>query len=199
MGEVLELRRSDFYTTQGRHGTQYFISIKRQVQHRGGGAQEQSPKSQAGTRNVSLPSPLVDMYEQHLRNWAGYGDDGLIFPPREKRGRRHMHLNTMRFHFERGRDAWNEMQRERGGVVLERLTFHDLRHTFLTMAGRAHATGPDLQRLGGHSDIQTVQIYQHTTEDRLADVSEEMARQLVLPPSNDGGNVIPMNAKERTA
>lgn len=119
--------------------------------------------------------------------------------PREKRGRRHMHLNTMRFHFERGRDAWNEMQRERGGVVLERLTFHDLRHTFLTMAGRAHATGPDLQRLGGHSDIQTVQIYQHTTEDRLADVSEEMARQLVLPPSNDGGNVIPMNAKERTA
>jgi integrase len=48
---------------------------------------------------------------------------------------------------------------KRAGV--KRLTFHELRHTFGTIAANAALTGRELQEWLGHADLKTTQRYLH--------------------------------------
>lgn len=56
-----------------------------------------------------------------------------------------------------------------------RFTFHGLRHSGLTYAGQCGATLAELLRRAGHSDINTVLIYQHATRERDAALAERMS------------------------
>lgn len=51
---------------------------------------------------------------------------------------------------------------ERGSHGLEGVTFHELRHTFLTMLALNGVHPKKMQELAGHNDAQTtMQIYTH--------------------------------------
>lgn len=181
IGEGLGCRRRDFWRLPGRDGEPgpMFVRIERQVQTKGGW-REDSTKSVAGTRDAPVPDALVPVVEAHLRDHVGLGQDAPVFP-RTRRGVKAIHPNTLRDHFKAARDEHNADAARRGAPALDGFVFHDLRKTALTRAGRAGATGAELMRLGGHADMETVQIYQRADLDRLAALAETMSEDVVVP------------------
>lgn len=184
IGEVLGLRRGDFWTApalrdgETAHG---FVKVQRQVQSRGsGGVYETAPKSAAGFRDVPVPAVLAETIADHLRDHAGLGEAGLVFP-REIRGTQFKAPNTFRNHYVTARDGLLAELPEERAKLLAGFRFHDLRGTALTAAGQAGATLAELMRLGGHSTPETVLIYQRATLDRLAGLSDVMNSTVVVP------------------
>ncbi|STY83509.1 Site-specific recombinase XerD [Mobiluncus mulieris] len=57
----------------------------------------------------------------------------------------------------------------------QRFTFHGLRHSGLTLAGQSGATLAELMHRAGHTNAETVMIYQHATQDRDAAIAEKMS------------------------
>lgn len=183
IGEVLGLRRRDFWTakaTRAGEKDHLVVKIERQVQARGGGLRKDTVKSEASNRDVPVPDALVRTVKAHLRDWAGMGPDGLLFP-REVRGRSFMHPNTLRYHFEASLDAFNAAAVKDERPDLKGFVFHDLRKTALTRVGRAGATGAELMRWGGHVDLEAVQIYQRADLDGLARIADTMDADVVVP------------------
>ncbi|WFO75557.1 tyrosine-type recombinase/integrase [Desulfurococcaceae archaeon MEX13E-LK6-19] len=62
---------------------------------------------------------------------------------------------------------------KRAGIDVSKLRPHVLRHTFATRALRRGMSLPALQRLLGHTDIKTTQVYTHLT---LEDIRREYAK-----------------------
>lgn len=184
IGEVLALRRRDVTTTGRGDGTRTFLIVERQVQARGGGLRETSPKSEAGTRTVPIPAALVPTLNDHLRRFAGRGPDGLLFP-RQDKGDVWTHPNVLRTHFNAARDGYNSDQQHGNRPTLDGFTFHMLRHTALSHVGEAGATLAELKRFGGHADAKTVQRYQHADLDRLARLAEVMNQDVRVPGDAD--------------
>jgi integrase len=60
------------------------------------------------------------------------------------------------------------------------VTLHDLRHSGLSWAGQAGATGAELMYRGGHGDLKTVARYQHTTAERDADLASRISRNPIV-------------------
>lgn len=182
IGEVLGLRRRDFWEVPAIEGdtAAQFLRVERQVQARGGGLREETVKTSAGLRDIPVPMALWPVVQVQLQEWAGLGEDGLLFP-REQRGRYWMHPNSLRGHFNAARDAHNVEAHRAKVPTLEGFIFHDLRKTALTRVGRAGATGAELMRFGGHADLEAVQIYQRADLDRLARLAEIMDGDVVVP------------------
>ena len=197
MGEILGLRKNDYYAAEVDGERRHFLKIQRQVQGKDG-LYFDTPKSERSKRTVPLPAPLDDLWERHVLAWAGFAHDGLVFP-RYEHGNTPHNPNTVGKQFKRALEKWNGMQLDRQAPTLDHFRFHDLRHTALSGAGQMGATDAELMKYGGHSDARTVQVYQHATLNRLSDLAARMSENLVLPPTSDGGKVTPINAKERTA
>lgn len=174
LGEVLALQRRDLQLPD--HGPGW-ITINRQVQAKGGGLYETTPKSAAGNRMVPIPGPLVPAVREHLHEHVARRGDSLVFP-REGDPARWTHPNTLRHHFTAARDLVNAQRAEQGKPTVEGLTFHMLRHSALTRLGEAGATLAELQAFGGHTDVQVVLKYQHSSRDRLAALAETMGTDL---------------------
>ncbi|OAV63119.1 tyrosine-type recombinase/integrase [Enteractinococcus helveticum] len=178
IGEVLGLRRRHIRRT-GRTGQRVvWLSIEEQVQARGSGPRLDPPKSVAGIRDVPVPTRLVPALEAHLKNYVGKDADSFLFP-RDLTGNQVHNPNTYRKHFNKARDAVNARS-EQQPPRLEGFTFHGLRHSALTRLGQAGATLSDLMSFAGHSDIESVLVYQHSERDRLSSLAETMSEKLQL-------------------
>lgn len=174
LGEVLELRCRDLDLKAG------VLTVSRQVQHlKGGDPVVTPPKSEAGTRTVSIPAPLIPVLKDHIATHAGPGRDGLIVPHPVRRAE-HLHPNTFRATYNRARATVPGL----GGFV-----FHDLRHTGLTEFARQGATARELMRRGGHKDIAVAMGYQHAERDRDRTLTEALASGIVIASEAD---VIPL-------
>jgi integrase len=74
VGEVLELRRRDLDLNRG------VVNVTRAVSWVRGPPIVGTPKSAAGTRELSVPPHIVPALEQHLENYVRPGADALTFP-----------------------------------------------------------------------------------------------------------------------
>lgn len=135
-GEVLELRRRDLDLDRG------VIKVTRAVSWVKGQPIIGTPKSAAGTREVSIPPHLVPGLRQHLDEHVRSGADALLFPS-VREHTRHLQPTVLR-------TAW---QRARKAAGREDLRIHELRHTGATMAAMTGATLAELQARLGHAKL----------------------------------------------
>ncbi len=105
-------------------------------------------KTRASRRSVALPGAVLDTVDEHLRRWAGRGDDGFVFTAPDGG-----HLDPDNF---RSR-IWTPAVAAAGVAPLR---IHDLRHTTASLAIAAGADVKTLQTMLGHaSAVMTLDRY----------------------------------------
>ena len=129
-----------------------------------GGGRFSSTKSRAGVRTVVLPTVAVDALADHLARFAPAGRDALVFGTSTGRPLTGGSRTTM---FARARKA----------ICRDDLTWHDLRHSAMTLVALTGATLPELMQRAGHSTPRAALHYQHAADDaqeRIAARLEEL-------------------------
>lgn len=146
-GELAELRRSDIDLKNG------VVRVRRGVVRlTGEGRTVNAPKSDAGIRDVAIPSHLHPAIKAHLAEHAAPGPDGLLFPS-TTHGQQLAESTMRRVYYP-----------ARAKAGRPDLRFHDLRHTGATMAAETGATLAQLMHRLGHSNPAAAMRYQHATD-----------------------------------
>jgi integrase len=171
-GELAELRRQDVDLDRA------VLDIRRGVVGLKGGRLVGTPKSDAGTRTVSIPPHLIEPLREHLAEHAQRGADGLLFPSVNGK-----HLAT--------RTLYDSYYPAREAAGRPDLRFHDLRHTGAVLAAATGATLADLMHRLGHSTPAAAMRYQHASEQRDQDIAARLSEFA-------GSNVVPLRSR-RTA
>lgn len=123
------------------------VRVVEQVQHIGGELEVSAPKTDAGRRQVPIPTLVV---EELAKQRAGRAEAGLVFAAPEGG-----YIRDTNFR----RRVWTPAV-ERAGLAPLRL--HDLRHTCASLAIAAGADIKVLQRMLGHSSAAlTLDRYGH--------------------------------------
>ncbi len=156
-GEVSELRRGDLDLRGG------VVHVRRGVVRVGGEFVVGTPKSDAGTRDVSIPPHLMMLVMEHLAANITGGRDGLLFPAAD--GRSHLLASTFYVSFYKARDAADRPD----------LRFHDLRHTGAVLAAATGATLAELMGRLGHSTAGAALRYQHAAEGRDMQIAKALS------------------------
>jgi integrase len=163
-GELLGLRWREFDPTSGR------VAVRQQLIRAGKVVAFGSPKTAAGRRSVSLDTGTVGALEairsaqkvNRLRFGAGYADHDLIFCRPD--GSPH-DPDTVTHQF--------ELACSRAHV--QRIRFHDLRHTHATLLLQANVHPKVIQERLGHSNIMvTMNTYSHV----LPNMQDEAAAKI---------------------
>jgi integrase len=160
-GELIALRRCDVDLRQRT------VRVPRRLAQLGSGQMVVGPtKSAAGFRTVALPELILDDLSDHLRKFAGSGDDALLFLGAKgamlKRGNWRSSVH------------WPESIKAAG--LPEGFTFHDLRHTGNHLAASAGATTKELMHRMGHGSMRAALIYQHATSERDQEIAKALSR-----------------------
>jgi integrase len=137
-----------------------------------------TPKSGVG-RAVPLVEEVAQALACLTRRRRRTGPDDLVFAG--KAGE-YLDGSALRRRFKRARDA----------AGLRPLRFHDLRHTFGSVAIRT-ADPRELQEWMGHSDFSTTQIYMHYRP--RADAARRLSAAFV--GSGAGSGAVPTEASSR--
>jgi integrase len=147
-GELAALRRRHINLTSGTLRVE--LSVVELVD---GSLVTGPPKSEAGTRIVTLPAFLLPGIAAHLEQFTPRGDDSLVFT-----GPKNAPLR--RSNFSR---TWRDAIEAAG---LTGVHFHDLRHTGNHIAAATGASLRELMGRMGHSTTRAALIYQHRTSER---------------------------------
>ncbi len=155
-GEVLGLQRQDIDPLRG------VVTVRRAlVQPDGEKPVIGPPKTEAGTRSLAMPEPVLETLRAHLQTYVAPGAEAWVFGT--KTGNPISPRSLQR--------AWT---RAREAIARPDLHFHDLRHSGLTWAAATGASVADLMRRGGHASTVAALRYQHSTEDRDAALAEAL-------------------------
>lgn len=160
-GEILGLRIRNVDPLHGVLNIEQSRNFRRD-----GSSYVKSPKSIAGSRQISIPGHVVAELEDHLHKFSSGGDEDFVFTT--EAGTELSAAALQR--------AWSKARRVVGRPELH---LHDLRHTGLTLAAATGATTAELMRRAGHASSDAALRYQHATRDRdrvLADALAELAR-----------------------
>lgn len=155
-GELVELRRKDIDLVKG------VIHVSRGAVRVHGKVIIGSPKSEAGTRDISIPPHLIPIIKEHLGKRITGGKDGLLFPAVNGGT---LHPTTIHAHFYRAREVAGRPD----------LRFHDLRHTGAVLAARTGATLKELMDRLGHSTPAASLRYQHTAKGRDQEIADALS------------------------
>jgi integrase len=159
-GELLGLRWQDVAIEE--HPAR--LSVRRTRVQYGRLVADKAPKSPRSSRTIPLPTGAIVALRRHRANQAeerlaagtAYTDSGLVFA--DEIGRPLMPSTISSAFARHVRDAG-----------LPRLTLHGLRHTFATLGLEAGVDTVYVSELLGHaSPAITMQVYQHTREERLS-------------------------------
>lgn len=140
----------------------------------GGKLLEDTPKSRAGRRVVSVPREIVPDLQVHLDEFAEDGPDGRVFV-----GPRGGPLRRSGF-----RRIWNKV---RVDVGLPDLHFHDLRHVGNTLAATTGASLKELMVRMGHASSRAALIYQHASQDRDQVIAAALGEAFKVARASDEG------------
>lgn len=163
-GEITELRRKDVEITK-KSGV---IHVRRAVQYAAGyGYTVGQPKTEAGVRDIAVPKSMLPALRDHLGRYVPPEADALLV---------HSPASTWRWLSNNSLNHYFKKAVAQVPGLDKRFTFHGLRHSGLTYAGQCGATLAELLARAGHSDINTVLIYQHATRERDAALAERMSK-----------------------
>src|SRR6266581_3444411 len=158
-GELGALRRCDIDLAART------VRVSRQLaEARGGGFAFGPPKSEAGTRVVTIPEVIIPVVRWHLSCFAQPGDDGLVFTSLRGRPLRHSHFRQR---------EWLPALEAAG---LADFHFHDLRHSGNTLAASAGATLRELMDRMGHDSERAAMIYLHGSGARQHEIADSLRR-----------------------
>jgi len=155
-GELAALRRKDIDKAAAT------IHVRRGVVRVRGQMLEGSPKTAAGTRDVSIPPHLAPAVLDHLARHCAPGRDGLLFPSATGG---HLPTVTLYKFFYRARTAAGRPD----------LRWHDLRHTGAVLAASTGATLAELMARLGHSTPAAALRYQHAAQGRDAVIAGRLS------------------------
>lgn len=156
-GELAELRRKDVHLDEG------VLRIERAVIRVKGQYLATRPKTDAGIRDVHVPSFLVPELQHHLDAHVGRSPDSLLFAAPSGQ---HLHSSTFARHF--GKAA--------AGVGRPDATPHYLRHTGASLATSAGATTADVMARLGHTTPTMAMVYQHSLSGADARVAQALSQ-----------------------
>jgi len=160
-GEIRELRRGDIDLTRG------IVKVRRAVTRANGDVLIGAPKTEAGIRDVTIPSSMLPDVRRHLLEYAQIGDDGLLFY--EPVTGHNVHDGTWR-------RAWLKACQQAG---ITDYHFHDLRKTGLTYLALSGATVRELQVIAGHTTAAMAMRYQEVAQEHLADVYDRLSQAIL--------------------
>lgn len=162
-GELTELRRRDVLLSAPDANPEGVVHVERGVVRTNDGFKETTPKSDAGTRDVSVPPHLVTVLRGHLDQFVGDGPEALLFPA-DHGG--HLAPATLYRHFYKARER----------VGRPDLRWHDLRHTGADLAAVTGATLADLMSRLGHSTPGAAMRYQHASQARDKQLAAKLSK-----------------------
>ena len=161
-GELTELRRRDIVLSAPDAGDEGVVRIERAVVRTDDGFKVTTPKSDAGTRDVSIPPHIVGNIRRHLDEFTP-GPDDLLFPA-DHGG--HLAPATL----------YRRFYTARAKVGLPTLRWHDLRHTGADLAAVTGATLADLMGRLGHSTPAAAMRYQHASQARDKQLAAKLSK-----------------------
>ena len=159
LGEILELRRDDVDVDDG------VIRIRRAAVRVRGKIQVDTPKTQAGIRDVAIPPHLIGRFRSHLDLHTGAGKDALLFPSSADPTR-----------WLQSKALYKDYRKARASVGRDDLRFHDLRHSGAVLAAMSGATIAELMARLGHSTPAAAMRYQHAAEGRDRAIAAAMSQ-----------------------
>lgn len=153
-GELIALLWDDLDTT-GRT-----ISVSKQVSARNGAITISRPKTENSVRKISIPQDAVELLIQEHEK---HPDNPYMFPS-PKTGEMYHPDSVVNLHKKLLKDAG-----------LEHIRFHDLRHTFATMALQNGVDVKTVSSMLGHYDAGfTLRTYTHSTQQAQDEAAEKM-------------------------
>ena len=155
-GELVALLWSDLGTE---HKT---ISVSKQyVRNPSGEVMLSRPKTETSVRQVSIPQNAVELLiQEHSR----YSDNPYMFPPHRSQEKCTTPDSVVKLHEKILKDA-----------ELEHIRFHDLRHTFATLALQNGVDVKTVSSMLGHYDAGfTLRTYTHATRQMQNQAAETM-------------------------
>lgn len=144
-GELSELRRRDIDLKAGT------IMVSRGVVKVRGGYVVGETKTESGVRPIHVPPHLLADLKKHLANYAGWGQDGLVFPAPNGG---HLHSSTFARAFAKAATAAGRPD----------ATPHTLRHTSVSLAHEAGATFATNRARHGHASDAMTELYTHSLD-----------------------------------
>ena len=169
-GEILGLKWNDLNLTNGT------LRIARQVVEAGKQIVVQAPKTKRSIRSLILPAYMVEMLTEMKKNKTSE----WVFPsPIKGNSPRNPSAVSRRF----------KLILKRAGC--KQVRFHDLRHTFATMAIENGIDIKTLSNMIGHSSAETtLNIYSHITDTMRLQAAEKIDREIggvniPAPPSEN--------------
>ncbi len=171
-GELLALQWSDLDLDTGT------LSVTKQVYEVNGKMQLSVPKTKASIRKLVLPPAVVEVFREYRKTaksrWLFPSPKNLDMPLTPGSMLRRLHIIL-----------------ERAGC--KQIRFHDLRHTFATMALENGMDIKTLSAMLGHvSAATTLDIYTHITSDMLNEAAAKIDRGLGNEVAEDSGEANPL-------
>lgn len=171
-GELLALQWSDLDLDTGT------LSVTKQVYEVNGKMQLSVPKTKASIRKLVLPPTVVEVFREYRKTaksrWLFPSPKNLDMPLTPGSMLRRLHIIL-----------------ERAGC--KQIRFHDLRHTFATMALENGMDIKTLSAMLGHvSAATTLDIYTHITSDMLSEAAAKIDRGLGNEVAEDSAKENPL-------
>jgi integrase len=145
-GEIIALRWRDVDWTAG------LIRVERARNNQG---DTTDPKSETSKRSVPMDDEVAGVLDRHFKRSRYQGDEDLVF----------CHPHTGRYY--NPDSLTNRFKKALTRAGVQRIRFHDLRHTYGTLMASAGIPMVALMTFMGHSDVQTTMIYARWAPDPL--------------------------------
>lgn len=168
-GELAALRRSRVDVVRGR------LQVVEKLEDVDGVLSFGPPKTKNGRREVPLPRRVVRALEQHLAAFVDPASDALVFT-----GLQGQPLRRAGFR----RSWWLPAVRAAG---LDPFTFHELRHTFVSLWVSLNVNPKEISVRAGHSSVAfTLDRYGHLYEradDSISDRLDDLLGEAMPAPN----------------